>query len=271
MELNDAEDQLFARLSAPRLSTVEHRRAIDDKSPLSFDELSAIGIDTNILKALRNEPTFADRLFVTVEANQTTLVAPGQCIIEYWNNHKVFANDEWNAFKTDLTRLERRITSDAAVGHDAQAVEEIGRLVGILTSDLEESKSPGFMEKSRTLIHSLLDSATVPMVSRIRFASLADVRLASKVPPGWADGKTKTAAFGDFFGWCDFLLGVLCVEDPRARNRYAFVTDDIKPDWRTGPSGHPALIAEFDWICDGELSILTLNELRGLLTTDAPG
>ncbi|MFE6254558.1 PIN-like domain-containing protein [Agromyces sp. NPDC057865] len=269
MALPEVEDRLLERLSLPQLSAETHLRALDVTVPEAMDDVAAIGVDTNILKALRREPTFADSLFVTVQSTETTLIAPGQCVIEYWNNHKVFASEDWNTFKNDLAKLTKHLDSDGVDGHDEEAVREIQRLVGDLTRDLEESRNPEYLKKSQALMRQLLDSATMPMVSRSRLASLAEVRLASKTPPGWADDKSKSAALGDFFGWCDFLFGVLCAEDPRKRTKFLFVTDDTKPDWRTGAMGHPALIAEFDWVCDGQLSIISLQDLRKLLAADA--
>lgn len=269
MELSDAQAHLVDRLSAPQLSSEHHLRALNISSLKSLEEVAGIGLDTNILKVLRREPTLANSLLVTAQTNQTTLIAPGQCVVEYWNNHKVFASDEWSAFKSDLAKLTKRLTAESIEGHDEKSVREIERLVQELSADLEESRSPEYMRKSRGLMQELLEAATLPMVSRATFAPLADVRLSSKTPPGWADDKTKSAALGDFFGWCDFLLGSLCVTDPQNRTRFVFVSDDTKPDWRTGSSGHPALIAEFAWVCGSELSIITLDELRAMLRTDA--
>lgn len=269
MELTDAQAHLMDRLSAPQLSSEHHLKALNIASLENLDHVAGIGLDTNVLKVLRREPTLANSLFVTAQSNSTTLIAPGQCVVEYWNNHKVFASDEWSAFKSDLAKLTKRLTAESIEGHDEKSVREIERLVQELSTDLEESRSPEYMRKSRGLMQELLEAATLPMVSRAGFASLADVRLASKMPPGWADDKTKATALGDFFGWCDFLLGALCVMDPRERTRFVFVSDDTKPDWRTGSSGHPALIAEFAWVCGTELSIITLDELRALLKTDA--
>lgn len=269
MNLSEVEDRLIERLSAPQLSAEGHLRALDVVTPTDMADVAAIGLDTNILKALRREPTFADGLFVTVQSTETTLIAPGQCVVEYWNNHKVFAGEDWNTFKNHLGQLTKLLSSDGADVQNVEAIEQIRTLVDELTGDLEESRTPEYLNKSRSLMSQLLETATVPMVSRGRLATLANVRLASKTPPGWADDKSKSAALGDFFGWCDFLFGAMCVEDPRSRARFIYVTDDSKPDWRTGTTGHPVLIAEFNSVCGGELSIVSLKDLRKMLQTDA--
>lgn len=269
MEIAEAEDRLVERLSASRESADLHLRALNSEPPSSLHELAGVGLDTNILKALRREPTFADQLFLTLKSNDVALIAPGQSIVEYWNNHKVFASDEWNVFGGDLNRLTKRIESDNLVGHNEKAIEQIRGLVQGIADDLQEAKSPEYLTKSANLIRSLLETATTPRVSRSRLAELASVRMYSKMPPGFADEKNKSAPWGDFFVWCDFLLGALCVEVPDdARTKFVWVTDENKPDWKTGATGHPSLLEEFQWVCDGELSILSLQGIRVLLKAD---
>jgi hypothetical protein len=231
-----------------------------------LSDFAAIGIDTNILKALRRDVTFADRVFLTLAQNKVTLVVPAQTVVEFWNNHQVFASDDWNGYRNQLGQLSKRIESDNLGGSFRKEIQEIARLVELLTSDLQETKSPEYLNRSRELMQSMLETARVPMVSRTRFAELARIRSSSKLPPGFADDKLKAASYGDFFVWCDFLLGTLY--DPVAssnRQKCAWVTDDSKPDWKTGTRGHPALIEEFRWASERDLSVLSFAELKSLV------
>lgn len=265
MELTEAENHLVACLSAPSLETESHARALTVSAPASLSEVAGIGLDTNILKAFRHRLRFAEDLFFRAKSHDTRVIVPSQCVTEFWNNHKVFANDEWSVFKGDLAKVTKRLDSDEIAMHEERTLKEIERLVGELASDLEESKSPQYLQKSQILMESLLESAIVPAVSRPRMAAIANIRLDTKTPPGWADDRTKLAALGDFYGWCDFLLGVLSAKDSRSRSSYLFITDDVKPDWRTGSIGHPGLAAEFYRVCGGDLSVITLKELEELV------
>jgi hypothetical protein len=263
-----SERLLYRKLTEPRISARLHVKILEYKPPSKLSEVAAIGLDTNILKALRRNAPLADMLSVVAESHDTALITPYQCVTEYWNNHKVFANDEWTKFRTDLGKLTKHIETARVTGHDERRVLEIERLVNELSDDLEAEQSPEYLTRSKTLIASLLEYASVPMVSRQKFATLASVRSASKLPPGFADEKTKVSSLGDFFAWCDFLLGALCVVDPQSRNQYLFVTDETKADWKTGTGGHPMLIEEFELVTDGQLSIVSLDDLRALLESD---
>lgn len=73
---------------------------------------------------------------------------------------------------------------------------------------------------------------------------------------------------GDFFVWCDFLLGVLSVEVLPTREEFLLVTDESKPDWKTGEGGHPYLLEEFRWVRGGRLSIVSLADVRRMFKSD---
>lgn len=265
MSVSDVEDVLFSKMNEARDLAKSHLNALDAQPPDSLNDISAIGLDTNILKALRREAIFADRLSLRLKAQGVSLVVPGQSILEFWNNHKIFASDDWSSFKSDLTRLTKRIENSNATGEHAETVSGIGRLVDGLSSDLQAERAPEYLGVSQNLIRSLLEFASQPMVSRLKFADLARIRFSSKIPPGFEDDKNKTAPYGDFFVWCDFLLGAMCIAPSEVRHKYLWVTDELKPDWKTGTGGHPALIEEFNWIHGGELSIVTYRELKSLI------
>lgn len=264
MQLNDAEDLLYERMSSARDTADLHIESLDLPKPGTLAELTAVGIDTNILKALRRDLTFADQLFVTLESDGVGLIAPAQSVVEFWNNHKVFSGEEWTAFRNDFQKLTKRIESEALGARHDQAVQEVRGLIEMMSDDVQEAKSPEYLSRSKDLIRSLLTYGSKPMVSRERFSGLASVRHTSKIPPGFSDERSKSSPHGDFFVWCEFLLGALCVRDDAAGLRFGWFTDDSKPDWKTGGGGHPALIEEFRWITGGELSILGLDDLRSL-------
>lgn len=268
MEIAEAENRLIERLSMARGSPELHRKALDSESPSSLRDLAAVGLDTNILKALRRDPTFADQLFLTLKSNDVALIAPSQVLVEYWNNHKIFASEDWSGFATDLGKLTKRLESGNLLGSKAKTIEQIRALVDEIADDLQEAKSPEYISKSKNLVNSLLETASTPHASRSRLAELAEVRMYSKMPPGFADEKSKGAPWGDFFVWCDFLLGALCLNTPPERTKFVWVTDETKPDWKTGPNGHPSLLEEFEWVCGAELSILSFEDLKLLRKAD---
>lgn len=265
MDLDVAQQTLYTKLTSPRDGAEIHRKILDAHTVESISTIAAVGLDTNILKGLRRDSTFADGLFLRLKANKVALITPGQSLVEFWNNHHVFANDEWNSFRNDLGNLKKRIERGNLLDFDAARVGEISRLVQEVSSDLHETKSPEYLATSRTLVQSMLETARVPQVSRVRFADVASARLSTKTPPGFADEGSKVAAAGDFFVWADFLLGCLCVEVEENRDHFVWVTDDSKPDWKTGSSGHPSLLEEFRWVREARLTVLSLRDLRVLI------
>ena len=262
MEIEEAEDLLVGRLEGARDTASLHALVLDSRPPSTFGEMVALGLDTNVLKSLRREIPFADQLFLTLQASSVALIVPAQVITEYWNNHQVFASDEWNLFRSDLAKLSKRAEAQVSSGSVERRVLEIRSLLDEIEDDLQGSKTPEYLERSKELIRSLLETAKTPRVSRARLAELAHIRLASKTPPGFADERSKASAAGDFFVWCDFLLGALCVPAQAGRSKDVWVTEDSKPDWKTGGEGHPALLEEFKWVCGGDLSIVSLSAIR---------
>jgi len=110
----------------------------------------------------------------------------------------------------------------------------------------------------------------VPKVSREKFSRLAEVRIRSKVPPGFIDEKRKADPLGDFFVWCDFLLGVRLIIDGGPidpRPHFVLITDDTKPDWLASGSAHPALVEEGLRVTGARVSITNMKGLDDLLNT----
>lgn len=265
MELSDAENILFERMSVPRESSQLHLSSLDFAPPKSFSEVAAVGLDTNVLKMMRRELQAADQLVLTIAESGVDVIAPGQSIIEFWNNHKAFASDDWNAFRNAFQALTKKIDSGTLGSQQAEAIGQIRELVDGMSQDLHEEKSPEYLDNSRSLVQLVLARASKPMVSRPRFAQVAQIRQASKYPPGFADDRLKVSSYGDFFVWCDFLLGALCVALQESRRKFVWVTEDSKPDWKTGGEGHPALLEEFHWVHGGELWLTNYSGLKALL------
>jgi hypothetical protein len=269
MDIAEGHNLLYERMCAARDASASHLVALSVKSPTSLSEVAAVGFDTNILKLLRRDPSDADQLFLTLKSSGVALIAPAQTIIEYWNNHQVFASEEWTRFQADLAKVSKLIDSGKLGGYDQGAVQHLQKLVGEVSDDLLEAKNPEFFVQASALIEALLEQASSPQVSRLQFSDLAAIRQASKTPPGFADEKLKIAASGDFFVWCDLLLGALTLDPPARSNKFVWVTDDSKPDWKTGTAGHPSLVEEFQWVAGGELSILSYGDFRRLVKTSA--
>lgn len=273
MSITDAEDRLYSSLVSARDATGGYQRAIDliRDGIGSFADVVGVGVDTNILKMLRRDTAAAERILASIQDTGVSLMIPGQVVVEFWNNHHVFASDEWGKFSNDLNKLARRVSSDRALlDWKDSRIEEIDRLVQELSSELQETKSPEYLSRSQTLMEAVLEAGRVTMVSRERFHSLANARLASKIPPGFADGAAKTNALGDVLVWFDFLLSatVRVGEDSAAEGQFVWVTDDSKADWKTGGSSHPALVEEFLHVTGCELHILSYAEFNGVLGSD---
>ncbi|MDT9096682.1 hypothetical protein RSW32_25500, partial [Escherichia coli] len=77
-------------------------------------------------------------------------------------------------------------------------ITQIEAVVSTIEAELQDASSPEYLESSFSVVDALLKHAVRPMVSRLDFSRLGELRLASKHPPGFADAKTKTYALGDF-------------------------------------------------------------------------
>ncbi|WP_217582923.1 PIN-like domain-containing protein [Microbacterium sp. GbtcB4] len=268
MNIDGLEDSLHERLSRGRELREAHLQGLGIELPTSLMEIAAIGIDTNVLKALRKDLPAAEQLFLTLGASGVRLIVPSQTLTEYWNNHQLFAEEEGSGFRGDLTSLKTRLERANFSGFGSEVLDDIASLVDRVAGDLEDPKSPAYFQKSVDLVKTMLASAVVPHVSRSRFADLGAVRLFSKFPPGFADEKDKAAASGgDFFVWCDFLLGCM-LGQPTPRDRYLWVTNEAKRDWKTSAHGHPSLVEEFYSVCEGELSIVNFAQLNRIVRED---
>ena len=268
MDPSELEDRIFERLMVPRIDSAMHLDSLGDELPVRAAELAAVGLDTNVLKQLRRDVYRADNLLVRLAGANVRIIVPKQVVVEFWNNHRVFAKEDWNQLSNALRSLKGKLDSVQGSGDYAVQIANIESIIDAMAGDLAETQSDEYLSKSKRLIESLLPGAVTPMVSRGRFGALAQVRQSSKFPPGFADDARKVASWGDIFVWLDFLLGVLFVKDDTLGGRYLWVTQEAKEDWKTGSRGHPSLLEEFAWISEEKLSIVTLEELEALLEAE---
>ncbi len=270
MDVSDIERQLLEALSRSAFQdpTWAKPRAIEPASVKLWD-LGGVGLDTNVLKMYRREPLEAANLVELLRAKGVALIIPGQTVVEYWNNHKVFARDDWNQAINDLRKFNEKLSKLGALAIVQDRLDELQKLVDEVSRDLQESTSSDFLDKSTSVLETLLEYALQPMVSRAVFYRVALARIGSKTPPGFADASAKgNLSLGDFYCWCDFMFGALHVSSSLSTQKdFLFVTDDEKPDWKTGGSGHPYLLQEFSQVTGSRLAIATTKDLQGLLAS----
>ncbi|TPG14029.1 hypothetical protein EAH86_17645 [Pedococcus bigeumensis] len=220
-----------------------------------------------MLKHFRSDPYLATSMAETLQDLHVALIMPGQTVIEFWNNHKTFAKEDWNQINSDVAKLNKKLDDMGALPLADQRIQGIQTTIAEIVTELQESTAPDFLQRSEQVMETLLEYAVQPMVSRAAFHDVGLVRLRSKVPPGFADAAEKgELSLGDFFGWCDFMLGALSLQaDSQPSPRFLFVTEETKPDWRTGISAHPQLVHEFQHVTGGEVGVAYMKDLRRLL------
>ncbi|MFS0730053.1 PIN-like domain-containing protein [Curtobacterium sp. 1P10AnD] len=349
MRLSEVESALFQRMAMSRLSVEHHLAALAEDATVDVLTLAGVGFDTNVLKVFRNDGVWTESMLVSLKSNSVAVIVPGQSVLEYWNNHKVFASEEWATFGADFARLARKLENGGLDRQNSAAVQDIQTRIASIADDLEAEKSPDYLKKSLELMELLLEGARKPMVSRSMFSGLARARQESRMPPGFADERSKSSSLGDFYVWCDFLLGASTLmldtapevaggarflnhgptdspqlavrlksgnKDEMARKRsadelnpqdvekcggdavrsvsqeevqndsepigwppisdknestlfqrtgFVWVTNDSKPDWKTGGRGHPSLLEEFRAVTGGHLTIVSSSEFRALI------
>lgn len=229
----------------------------------------AIGLDTNVLKALRREPLYADALVGFVSSKGIPLIIPGQVVQEFWNNHSVFARDAWNPITSDLRKVVKNLEKVGSTSTQRDAVTQVNDQLQVLLDDLQDYQDPDLLARSLGLWDALLPASTTNFVPRELFAPLGRIRIETKTPPGFEDAGKASNALGDFFVWTDFLFGLLKAHETDAGSSAdqnppaVFITDDLKDDWRTAGYGHPILLAECKAITGLDLKIMDLRTFRG--------
>lgn len=226
--------------------------------------LALVALDTNVLKRLRHHPLQAESLVTRLKANGTLLIVPSQALTEFWNNHNVFAKEEWSQVRTAFESFRKKAVAADPTNSFSVELSELDSILENIYSGLNARADPQFMQKSQNLVKTILQDAEVPEVSRVAFIEIAEARLRSKTPPGFADG-TKVHPLGDFFVWADFLLGVMTVSSQLGEGVCLFATQESKPDWKTGGSGHPFLLAEATRITGRSVIITDLEGLESRL------
>lgn len=272
MAPNELEDQLLAALDQSVIDPGFHRESLAQTEVPPLSELAGIGIDTNILKQFRREPIKADSFSATLQEHMVPLVVPGQCITEYWNNQNVFAREDIGKVLDQFERLQKSVVRLGAGGEMNQELESIGERIKTMRLDLEDASAPDFVRKSSAVLTQLLSDATTPKVSRSRFSALAEVRIRSKVPPGFSDEKLKAAPLGDVFVWFDFLLGIMALREQYDGSdpHFVWATEDSKADWKASGAAHPGLVEEALRTTGARVSIVNMAGLDGLVAAAAP-
>ncbi|MEJ5943847.1 PIN-like domain-containing protein [Pseudokineococcus basanitobsidens] len=224
-----------------------------------------MGFDTSALKALRREPLKWNLLLANLASQSIPVIAPGQAVQEYWNNHQAFTAEDANKLQGQLVGLQKSL-ADVGATSTSEHVETISNALAGLRGDVQGVRdAQAFLQRSIDAMNELLRTAHVTFVPRLEYTPIGQARLASKVAPGYHDAKDKAYALGDFFVWADFLLGAMRY-GPKlvdSSGQYGLlVTDDQKSDWRTGRLGQPSLTAEFRSACGLELGIASVKELQ---------
>lgn len=241
--------------------------SVSDRNPAigAVDFPEVVGFDTSALKALRRDPLRLNSLLSGLATRRIPIVLPGQAVQEYWNNHRTFSNEDSNRLRKDIEKLQQGLL-DVGAASASEHVATIEEALKGLDDDLQEVRDArAFLRRSTDAMDELLRFGRVVFAPRLTFGPLAELRLASKVAPGFDDAKMKAAALGDFFVWADFLLGCMLLRRPLTPRTGSFgllVTDEKKIDWRTGELAHPVLSAEYKAACGLELGVTTVNEMQ---------
>jgi hypothetical protein len=232
------------------------------------NEVSAIGIDTNVLKILRRAPLVTDNLLTFIEDRKIPLIIPGQSAQEYWNNHGAIVRDI-EGVAGAIEALKKKVSNLTVTEQQQHAVLEIEAQIERLAAEMHDSRRPELLNDSVVFWENVLPKAVLCNVPRVSFKSLAEVRFAAKTAPGFSDAKKGTQSLGDFFVWADFLLGLLLSglgSSPSPDRRVIFVTDDDKPDWKASGKPHPVLIGEVHRLTGMHLEILGSRAFESLIS-----
>jgi hypothetical protein len=241
-----------------------------DTEALRRLKIGSVGLDTNALGFLRMNAPVAATFTTSVERASVPLILPDQSVIEFWNNHQAFTRPATN-MKADIDTTRSKIASlrsnsfgdevDRALENVQDTFAEFERLAELASDPLKYAKSMEFMREIGQLAH----ACGVPRES---FRSLAEVRFASKYPPGFEDRPKYPQHLGDFYVWCDFLYGIkiasLEARLPTSDARVVFVTNDVKNDWAVASHGHPILAAEVYLLTGLSLEIRGTKDMNAL-------
>lgn len=271
MDLSTIEDSLHASLDRGGLDAGTLRQVLAWEEPDDLASFAGVGLDTNALKQLRRNRTLADRLTSNLKEMGVSLIVPDQSISEFWNNHETFYKEDWGQVSKEVEALRKRLTELSVENDLLRKVEDLETGVTELRAGFQASRTKDFLARSYEMIDLLIDDALVPRVSRTRFSDLSEIRQLAKRPPGFADEARKFATRGDFFVWCEFLAGVMRAkaEKPERGDWFLLVTDETKPDWKTGERIHPGLASEAFDATGARVALVSTKQLDAMVTRAA--
>ena len=223
----------------------------------SFDpqEPFALGFDTNAIFRVGLGARGADSLDYLRAKHDGPVIIPGQAIQEIWNNLLAAVEPQAKKLRKMFDDLSVEVLGiDQSLGAPGVAVREA-------IEDLVSSHGDWIDPSAQAAFDATLDVletvGTCRFVPRSEFATLAEIRKATKTPPGFRDA----IGYGDFFIWADFLYGV-AGSDPKDFGAVVFVTNDAKSDWSRHGVAHPVLVAEALGIVNVPFRLLALSEFQ---------
>lgn len=235
-----------------------------------------IAFDTNCLKSFRRQPLLLQSI-LDAPKESVQLVIPGQAYVEYYNNHTAFSQETYTKYNTDLKKLSQALESEvwtdvSKLGFiDTSELKSYQLKLNEFLDDYKPDSNRNYIEATLNAIDELIKAPSlVPFVPREKFYDLGKVRLESKLPPGWADVKSKgSQALGDFYCWADLLLALIEREvgqKSATSKLVVFVSDDVsKSDWSVGSFAHPFLAAECLTITGYSLFKISVGDLPRLV------
>jgi hypothetical protein len=235
----------------------ELRNGLDParRPALGADTAFALGFDTNAAYRLGIGARGADALDYLRAKHRGPVVVPGQTVQEIWNNLLSAVEPKAKRLRKKFEELESEIqAADQTLGASGELVREaIDELVRTHGDWIDPASQAAF-DDTLDVFSKVGVASQVP---RSDFARLAEIRKATKTPPGFHD----SVGYGDFFVWADFLYGVSSA-DESTYSAVVFVTNDVKPDWSRNGVAHPVLVAEARAVRDVPFRLWTLDEFR---------
>lgn len=191
------------------------------------------------------------------------LVLPGQVVQELWNNHFSASGPKLKPLKRKYTEVIDELNSAGFLSSDE--FDGAARTVERTIDKLDDWVDPESLRIFSETLKALVGIGCATYVPRFEFSELANVRHATKTPPGFDD---KGVNHGDFFVWADFLLGV-ARSDLNHVDSIVFVTQEKKRDWRVNGRTHPILTAEATAVSERPFALWDVDEFVEYAVTTA--
>lgn len=216
---------------------------------------TAIGLDANIFLKMGGHTLGAEVTDYLATQHEAPLILPGQVVQEFWNNQLNAVDTLYSGIRKKFDQLKTEVKKlDDAEGSYLEKFEALLDEFGNANEALYSGET---RRATANLLETLESKAIVPFVSRRKFADIAVHRQMTKTPPGFMD-----SGDGDFYVWCDFLLGLLEARGRGMRfDRAVLVTNDSKIDWVRDSVAHPILVAELAAIVGIPFEIWNMDKL----------